>query len=115
MTGNRFDRAAIVLGAGAMVSAVLAFTTGDPWALARIRGATVALVLVLGAVAIVAGWRGSRALMLTTGAAVLAAAVLQLIQAGRATNWLSGNGSTVALLLGLGIGLLAVGAARHRG
>jgi len=115
MTANRFDRAAIVLGAGAMASAVLVFPTGDPWGLARVRGATVALVLLVGALAIVAGWRGWRALMLADGAVFVAAAALQLAQAGRDTNWLDGNGSTVALLAGLGIGLLAVGLARHQG
>jgi hypothetical protein len=115
MTANRFDRAAIVLGAGAMASAVLVFTTGDPWGLARVRGATIALVLVVGAAAIVAGWRGWRAVNLAAGAVFLAAAALQLVQAGRATNWLDGNGSTVALLLGLGTGLLMTGLARHKG
>jgi hypothetical protein len=115
MRANRFDRAAIVLGAGAMASAVLVFTTGDPWGLARVRGATVALVLVVGALVIVAGWRGWPALMLAAGAVFLAAAALQLAQAGRDTNWLAGNGSTVALLLGLGIGLLVAGLARHKG
>jgi hypothetical protein len=40
---------------------------------------------------------------------------LQLVQAGRTTNWLDGNGSTVALLLGLGTGLLVSGLARHKG
>jgi hypothetical protein len=34
------------------------------------------------------------------------AALLQLIQFGRATNWLGGNGSTFSLFMALGIGLL---------
>ncbi|MGY2746457.1 hypothetical protein ACVWZ8_003574 [Arthrobacter sp. UYCu723] len=47
-------------------------------------------------------------LAVASGAGFVAAALLQLLQAGQSVNWLAGDGSTVALMGGLGIGLLAV-------
>lgn len=110
---NRFDRATVALGAGAVASSLFALTNGDPWELARVRGPALIVVFVLGALAVVAGMRGIRGLTLAVAAAFLVAAAVQLVQAHTAPNWLAGHGATAALLLGFGVGLLALGLARR--
>ncbi len=59
------------------------------------------------------GVLGLRVLVIVAGAGFVAAAVIQLLQASQAVNWLGGNGSTLALMGGLGFGLLAVGLTRR--
>jgi hypothetical protein len=76
--------------------------------LVRVEGAGLAVLLVLSALAVVAGRLSRRPLAAVAGAGFAAAAVLQLVQLGRDTNWLDGDGSTVSLFLGLGIGLLVL-------
>jgi hypothetical protein len=50
--------------------------------------------------------------VIISGAGFAVAAAIQLVQFGRPTNWLAGDGSTFTLLLGLAVGLVAVGTAR---
>ena len=59
--------------------------------------------------AVIVGATALRPLVLVAGAGYAVATVLQLVQFGRSTNWLNGNGSTFVLLLGLAVGLLVVG------
>jgi hypothetical protein len=61
---------------------------------------------------VVAGWLGNRILMLVCGTGFLVAAAVLLALLGTRGNggFLDGNGSTFALWLGLGVGLVTLGA-----
>lgn len=111
MTRPAIDRAAVVLGLGAVVSGVLGWLTKatPPLDFAPVRTVTLLVLVVLGLLAAAGGLLRRRALVLIPGAVLIGAAVLQLLQIGRSANWLDGNGSTMALLGGFGLGLLAVG------
>jgi hypothetical protein len=106
---KRLDRAALVLGAVSIISAAFAFVQGD-LQLVQIRAAGLVVALVLGLLAVVAGWMGERTLILAAGAGLLLAAAVQLAMlAGGAAGLLGGNASTFSLWLGLGVGLIAIG------
>ncbi len=110
MSGRRFDRAAVVLGVAALLGSLFAFSTGGPAPvdLIHVRGAGLIVIVALGVVAVAGGVLRRRVLVIVAGAGFVAAAVIQLLQTGRAVNWLGGDGSTLALMGGLGLGLLAV-------
>jgi hypothetical protein len=106
---ERLDRAALVLGAVSIVSVAFAFVQGD-LQLVQIRAAGLVVALVLGLLAVVAGWLGERTLILAAGAGFLLAVAVQLgMVAGGGAGLLGGNASTFSLWLGLGVGLIAVG------
>jgi hypothetical protein len=103
------DRAAMLLGGVSITSAAFVFVHGD-LQLVHIRAAGLVVALVLGLLAVVAGWLGEPALILATGAGFLLAAALQLgMLAGGGAGLLGGNASTFSLWLGLGVGLIAIG------
>ncbi|MCI0689765.1 MAG: hypothetical protein L0Y54_21385 [Sporichthyaceae bacterium] len=106
---ERLNRAALVLGVGTVASSVLGFPGPIQFRLVRLGGLAVAVLLVIGALAVVAARLGRRGLVAAAGVGLLAAAGLQLAQLGRDTNWLGGDGSTFSLLFSLGIGLTVVG------
>lgn len=110
MTGTGIDRAALALGIAALLSTVFALTPGGhlPYDFIQLRGPGLVVVLGAGVLAVAGGLLGMRVVTAVAGGVCLVAAVVQLFQAGRATNWLEGNGSTLSLLLGLGAGLLVV-------
>jgi hypothetical protein len=114
MMANRYDRAALALGFGALASSLFALEPGSGGKadFVEIRGAGLVVILLLGACAVVGGVVGNRVLVIISGAGFAVAAAIQLVQFGRPTNWLAGDGSTFALLLGLAVGLVAVGTAR---
>lgn len=103
-------RAGLVLGVATMASSVFVLTTGGPAPIdvAHLRPAGVIVLAVLGLVAVVGAAIGRPPLVWVAGIALAAAAVVQLVQLGGTTNWL-GNGSVVALMGGLGLGLITVG------
>lgn len=123
MNRDRLDRAAIGLGAAAIVSALLVFVrfrsdtagaAGSPRSSipAFLTTVPVIVLLVLGALAVAAGvlsGRLGRALTTLAGAGLAAVAVVLLVQAAIGEDLIGGNTSTMALLGGLGLGLLAVG------
>lgn len=109
MTRHPLDQAAAALGAAGIASLVFSLATSSNNNFVKVQGAALVVFPVLGACALVGGLMGLRILVRLAGAAYLAAAILQLAQFGRSTNWLDGLGSTYALLLALGIGLLVVG------
>jgi len=109
MTSNPFDRAALTLGAVGVVSPVVALSTSSNNNFVLVRDASLVVLVILGACAVIGGATALRPLVLVAGAGYAVATVLQLVQFGRSTNWLNGNGSTFALLLGLAVGLLVVG------
>jgi len=108
-TGDTLDRAALVLGAVSIVSAGFVFVHGT-FQLVQIGAAGLVVALVLGLLAIVAGWLDERILMLAAGVGFLLAATVQLVLlAGGRSGFLGGNASTFSLWLGLGAGLIAIG------
>ena len=111
MTENPFDRAALLLGAVAVLSPVFALSTSSNNNFVTVRNGGLVVLLVLGALALAGGWLSRPPLVLAAGAGFGLAALLQLLQLGRATNWLDGSGSTFSLLLALAVGLLVVGIA----
>lgn len=90
-----------------------ALSTGGPPAvdIVRVHGGGLGALLVLGIPAVLGGVLHPRLLVIVAGAGFVLAAVIQLLQVGRSTNWLSGDGSTLALMGEVGIGLLTVGLA----
>ena len=103
------DRAAMLLGGVSITSAAFVFVNGD-LQLVRIRAAGLVVALVLGLLAVVAGWLGEPALILATGAGFLLAAAVQLgMLVSVGAGLLGGNASTFSLWLGLGVGLIAIG------
>jgi hypothetical protein len=108
-TRTPLDRAVIVLGVASLASALFALVEGD-LEFVTMGGGGVAVALGLGALAVVAGWLGSRPLGLIAGVALLVAAVvlLGLLAATGNGGFLGGSASTFALWLGLGTGLVVV-------
>jgi hypothetical protein len=90
-----------------VASALFVFLRGT-FEFVQMRGWGVAVALLLGAVAVVAGLRSRPALALTAGAGFLLAAVAQVVLWTGGNRLLGGDGSTVSLWLGLGIGLVTV-------
>jgi hypothetical protein len=113
MTAGRrtgLDRAAMWLGVASLASAVFAAISGT-FDFVQVRGWGIAVAVVLGGLALVAGWVARPALAALAGAGFLAAAVVQVVLWAAGGNFLRGDGSTVSLWLGLGVGLLVTGLA----
>jgi len=113
VTGDPLDRAAVALGTAGVLLVLMTPLGGDPWELVQVGVGAAVVTALLGALAVVGGRTARVPLVLAAGGGYLAAALLQLSQFGRDTNWLGGNGSTVSYFLGLGAGLLAVALARR--
>jgi NADH:ubiquinone oxidoreductase subunit K len=107
---ERVRRAGYALSAAAVLSIlfILAPST-DAVRFVTISPVVAVVLLVVGVVGVLAARTGQAALYLVAGGLALVAALLQLVQFGQSTNWLAGNGSTAALLAGLGIGFCALG------
>jgi thiosulfate dehydrogenase (quinone) large subunit len=102
------DRAAMLLGGTSIISAAFVFVHGD-LQIVQIRAAGLVVALVLGLLAVVAGWLREPTLILSTGVGFLLAAVVQLsMLAGGGAGLMGGNASTFSLWLGLGVGLIAI-------
>lgn len=116
MIDPRLDRAALVLGVATLASSVFAVTTGrgDSVDLVHLRGAGLVVILVLGVVAVLGATLHRPLLVMVPGAGLVVAALLQLAQVGRRPNLLGGDGSTLSLMGGLGLGLLVVGLAARQ-
>lgn len=105
------DRAAAGIGVAGILSVLFHFGTTGDYNFVTMTGASLVVFPLLGLVAVVGALRARRSLVIAAGAGYAVAALVQLIQFGHATNWLSGSGSTYAALLSLAIGLLVVGLA----
>jgi hypothetical protein len=103
------DQAAITIGVGSLVSSVFTLADGDPWEIVTMPAVAVIVALVLGALACAAGLLGRPLLVRVVGGAFLVAALVVLLELALGTEWTHGNGSTMALWAGLGMGLLAAG------
>jgi hypothetical protein len=110
MIANRLHRATLALGATAVVCCVFAVTPALGAALdfIRVSGGGIVALAVIGILAVVSGLARLRFLGLIAGALFLVAALVQLVQLGSAANVLGGDGSTMALFGGLGIGLVSI-------
>lgn len=111
-----FERATLVLGIAAVVSPVFALARRgpEPLNLVHVRGATLIVLLVLGGMAVLGAVTHRLLVGMVAGAGLVVSALLQLGQAGRDPNWLGGDGSTLSLMGGLGLGLLCVGLTARR-
>ena len=109
MTG--LDRAAVALGAVSLASVGVAQARDRYQVLELLTPWSILLAVGLGLCAVLAGVTRRRWAATATGAVFLVAAVVQVPVWAGGDNWLGGNGSTAALWLGLGLGLLAVGLA----
>jgi hypothetical protein len=98
----------MVLGAMSIISVAFVFVHGT-FQLVQIGAAGLVVALVLGLLAVLAGWWGEPTLMLAAGTGFLLAAAVQLILLAGASGVLGGNASTFSLWLGLGVGLIAIG------
>lgn len=105
-----FARAAVALGVLGLVTPGFALSTSSNNNFVLVQGLALVVFPVLGLIAIVGGLIGQRALIAAAGSAYGIAALVQLVQLGRSTNWLDGNASTFSLLLALAVGLLFTGA-----
>jgi hypothetical protein len=104
------DRAALALGVASLVSLVF-LVVGGAFGFVTIRSWGIVVAVLLGLLAVAGGWTGRRTLTVVAGAGFVAAAVVQVVGWAGESNVLGGDGSTVSLWLGLGVGLLAVGLA----
>ncbi len=105
----RLDAAAVALGVAGIACCLFTLPSETQYRLVRVEGAGLVALLLLSVLAVAGGRTHRRPLIVVAGAGFAAAAVLQLVQFGRGTNWLSGDGSTFSLFLGLGAGLLTLG------
>lgn len=108
---RRFDRAAIALGIGSLVSAAFVFGADAPTPIdfAHVGlGGAIALA-AFGVLAILGGALRRIALTLVAGAGLTLAAVVQLVTLPLSPRLLGGDASAMTLLGAFGIGLLAVG------
>lgn len=106
---DALDRAALVVGVASIASGLFVFASGE-LEVVRVQVAGVVVALVLGLLAIAAGWLESRTLIFAAGVGFLVAAGVQLGLLARGSGgFLGGNASTFSLWLGLGFGLIAIG------
>jgi hypothetical protein len=103
-------RAALALGILGLVTPVFALSTSSNNNFVLVQSLALVMFPLLGLVAVVGALTRQRAVIAAAGAAYGVAALVQLVQLGRETNWLGGNGSTFALLLALAVGLLITSA-----
>ncbi|WP_199042758.1 Rv1678 family membrane protein [Glycomyces salinus] len=109
------DRAAIALGLASIASLVFVYEGLDEFRFLAIGGPSIAVALVLGALAAAAGLTGRRVPALLAGLGFAAAAALELASTLAGEDWLGANLSTMSLWLGLAVGLLLAAAAPRTG
>lgn len=98
-------KGALALGALGLVAPAFALSTSSNNNFALVQGLALVVFPLLGMVAVVGALAGQRVIIAAAGAAYGVAALVQLVQLGRSTNWLDGNASTFSLLLALAVGL----------
>ena len=115
MTENAFDRAAMLLGAVAVLSPIFRLSTSSNNNFVSMGNGAIVVALLLGLLALAGGYTSQSVLVVAAGAGFGLAALVQLVQLPLSSNWLGGSGSTFSLFLAFSIGLLAVGIVSHRG
>lgn len=105
-----FRRAAIALGLASFASLVFVSDDLGVFRFMALEGRSIAVAIVLGALAVTAGATGSRVLALLSGLGFGAAAVVQLVEIATRSDWLGADLSAMSLWIGLAAGLVLVGA-----
>ena len=107
---GRFARAAVVIGAGSVLSAGFVFTSALPEFvdLVDVSAPLAVVFVILGATAIVGGVRRDFVICAIAGAGFLAAALAQLVQLATGVVLLGGDASALALFGAWGAGLFCV-------
>jgi hypothetical protein len=101
-------RLAMGFGVGEIACGGFHFLSGDNFQLLQVEGYGLVVLLATGVAAIVAAVLRNALICVITGAVLLAAAVIRLVQLG-GSGLLGGNASTFAVFLGFGIGLVVTG------
>ena len=109
MSENAFDRAALLLGAVAVLSPVFRLSTSSNNNFVSMGNGAIIVAVLLGLLALTGGFTSQSVLVVTAGAGFALAALVQLVQLPLSSNWLDGSGSTFALFLALAIGLMVTG------
>lgn len=121
---DRVRRAQMLIAAVALIAGAIALLFARDVALLSARGARVGslfslnplgalLTIALSAVAFASALVRRLGGALLAGAGFLVAAAIQLVQTGRATNWLGGRPSTFSFLLAAGVGLCVLAIAQR--
>lgn len=106
---SRMQRVGYGLSVAAAVSILLILAPStDAVRMAKVTPVAALVLLVVAVVGAIGARTGKEAFYLAAGGVALIAAVIQLVQFGRGTNWVDGNGSTAALLAGFGLGFCAL-------
>ncbi|MDQ3484487.1 MAG: hypothetical protein M3445_03620 [Actinomycetota bacterium] len=100
------DQAALALGLVGLISPLFALSTSSNNNFVLVEDLALLVFPALGLIAVAGALTARRTLILVSGVGFALAALLQLIQFGRATNWLGGNGSTFSLFMALAVGLM---------
>ena len=109
MSVNRFDRGAMLLGVGGVLSGLFTFSTSSDNNFVTVGGASLVILVALGAIAIVGGAVGQPLIVLAAGAGYAVAAATIFIGNISAKVFLGAQASTVSLMAGLAIGLIVIG------
>jgi peptidoglycan/LPS O-acetylase OafA/YrhL len=103
------DKAALALGLASIASVVFTWKDLGDFRFMTVGGASIAVALAVGALAVLGALIGRRSVEALAGLLFAAAAAVQLTAASLGEQWLGANLSTMAFWLGLAIGLLLVG------
>ena len=107
MVVEKVWRSALVLGLVAAGCGLFTFIEPIQYRLVRLEGWSLVLLLVLAGGTVAAALLRNRPLLAVAGAGFVAAAAVQLaVWSG--SNPLGGDGSTVSLFTGIGVGLLVL-------
>ena len=109
MSENAFDRAALLLGAVAVLSPAFRLSTSSNNNFVSMGNGAIMVAVLLGLLALAGGYASQPMLVVGAGAGFALAALVQLVQLPLSSNWLDGSGSTFALFLALAIGLVVTG------
>lgn len=115
-----YRRAAIVVAMVALVFGLVGLVVARDLSFTADRGALVGslmsfnplsavVTIVLCAVTLVGAWLGIRSVVTAAGAGFGLAALVQLVQLGKSSNFLGGRPSTFSFFLGIAVGLLMIG------
>lgn len=109
------QRAALVLsGAAAAATMFVLAPRNDAVRFIAVEPPVIGVLLVVALLGLLGARAGQPTWSALAGGIAVLAALLQLGQFGRDTNWLGGNGSTAAFLAALGIGFWALWYAGRR-
>lgn len=106
-------RYATALGVLGIVSPVFGLSHGAKTNFVLVHGNGALGLVLVGLVALTGAFAKRIVPVYAAGILALVASVLQLVQLGHSSNWLGGNGSTMALFLALAVGLIVTARARR--